>query len=120
MWIKRELFERLMTEKARAEGAAQQLANRAVAQETTIDWLKIRLTQIEYERAQLINNYMGVKIPVPEFDRAATPEPSVVTAAQVLNQTIDFGDVGDETARALGLDWDGEGRLLHNGKLVQG
>jgi hypothetical protein len=37
----------------------------------------------------------------------------------VLNQTVAYIDVGDEEAARLGLSWDSEGRLLHEGKLVQ-
>jgi len=119
MWIKRELFEKLLENKSKAEGAAQVLAQRVVQQDATIDWLKTRLTQLEYERAQLINNYMGVKIPVPEFDKETTAKAPRVTAEDVLNQTVAFIDVGDEEAAKLGLSWDDEGRLMHNGKLVQ-
>lgn len=119
MWLKRELFERLLTEKARAEGASHTLAHRIVSQDATIDWMKVRLTQLEYERAQLINNYMGIKLPVLDIAREVVSEKSQLTAEQVLNQTISFDDIGDDAARASGLDWDGEGRLTQNGKLVQ-
>jgi hypothetical protein len=118
MWIKRELFERLLTERANAQGVAQTLERRTIAQDTTIDWLKVRLTQIEYERAQLINTYMGVKIPVPEFSKSVAAEESL-SIEKVLAATVDFSDIGDDAAKAQGLDWDGEGRLTRNGKLVQ-
>lgn len=118
MWIKRELFERLLTDKSRAEGQALTLANRIAAQDATMDWLKVQLTKSEYERAQLIQNYMGVKIPVMEI---ATEKPTQdrLTAEKVLAATIDFNDVGDEESKRQGLDWDAEGRLTQNGKLVQ-
>jgi hypothetical protein len=119
MWIQREMFSKLIADKAKAEGAAQILAQRVVQQDATIDWMKTRLTQLEYERAQLINNYMGVKIPIPEFDRETTAKAPRVTAEDVLNQTVAFIDVGDEEAAKLGLSWDDEGRLMHNGKLAQ-
>jgi len=118
MWIKRELFERLLTDKARAEGQALTLATRIAAQDVTLDWLKVQLTKSEYERASLIQTYMGVKIPVMEI---ATEKPTheVLTAEKVLAATIDFNDVGDDEAKAQGLDWDAEGRLTQHGKLVQ-
>ena len=118
MWIKRELFERLLTDKARAEGQALTLAQRIAAQDATLDWLKVQLTKSEYERAGLIQNYMGVKIPVMEFATEISAEEKV-TAEKVLAATIDFSDIGDEEAKAQGLDWDAEGRLTHNGKLIQ-
>ncbi len=119
MWIQRALFEKLIGDKAKAEGAAQILAQRVVQQDATIDWMKTRLTQLEYERAQLINNYMGVKIPTPEFDKETVARAPRITAEDVLNQTVAFIDMGDEEAAKLGLGWDDEGRLTHNGKLVQ-
>lgn len=119
MWIKRALFERLLTDKAKAEGAAATLAHRIVAQDATVDWLKVQLTKSEYERAQLLQNYMGIKIPVIEFAKETAAEEKL-TAEQVLSATIDFNDIGDDEAKKQGLDWDGEGRLTHNGKLVQG
>lgn len=118
MWIKRELFERLIEGRAKAEAQANVLANRIIAQDVTLDWLKVRLTQLEYERAQLINNYMGVKIPVPELVKEEQTHP-MITAEQVLGATIDFSDIGDEAAKTQGLDWDGEGRLTQHGKLIQ-
>jgi hypothetical protein len=118
MWIKRTLFERLMTEKARAEGAAATLAQRITAQDAAISWMQVRLTQLEYERAQLINNYMGIKLPVLEIAKTETAAP-LITTETLLNQTVSFDDIGDEAAKAMGLDWDSEGRLLQHGKLVQ-
>ena len=118
MWLKRELFERLLTEKARAEGAAATLAHRIVAQDASLDWFKVQLTKSEYERAQLIQNYMGVKIPVMEFTKSE-PSDEKLSVEKVLAATVDFSDVGDDAAKAMGLDWDAEGRLTQNGKLVQ-
>lgn len=118
MWLKRELFERLLNDKAKAEGCAQTLGARIVGQDATIDWMKVRLTQLEYERAQLIHNYMGIKLPVLEIETKTAPD-ALITADQILNQTIDFGDIGDEAAKDAGLDWDSEGRLTQHGKLVQ-
>jgi hypothetical protein len=118
MWIKRELFERLLTEKAQAEAKASTLAHRIIAQDATVDWLKVQFTKSEYERAQLLQNYMGIKIPVVEFSKTE-PVEEKLTVEKVLAATIDFGDVGDEAAKAMGLDWDSEGRLTQHGKLVQ-
>jgi len=118
MWLKRELFERLLTDKARAEGQALTLAQRIVAQDATMDWLKVQLTKSEYERAQLIQNYMGVKIPVIAME-TTTPAEEKLTVEKVLAATVDFSDIGDDAAKAAGLDWDAEGRLTQHGKLVQ-
>lgn len=119
MWIKRTLFERLLSEKAFAEGQAHALAHRVIAQTAATDWMQVRLTQLEYERAQLIHNYMGIKMPVLEIAKDVPVERSVLSVEQVLNQTISFDDIGDDAAKEQGLDWDSEGRLLHNGKLAQ-
>lgn len=71
-----------------------------------IEWMRVRLTQLEFERAQLLKKYMGVDIPTPSFEQPDNhPDP---------NQTIDFGDVGDAVAAELGIGWNDDGTLNFN------
>jgi hypothetical protein len=84
-------------------------------QETTLAWFMHRLTQIEQERARLIFNYTGVKVDAPAYE----PEDPEKNAASMLNKNPlnslpNFGDVGDEEARRLGITWDDEGNVLYN------
>lgn len=115
MWISQATFTSLVADRAKAEGEARALETHNVALKTTMDWMAMRLTQLEHERAQLIFNYMGVKIQVPSIEPAGEP----VTTSDILSAAPSFADMGDEAAKAEGYDWDAEGRLTQHGKLVQ-
>ena len=59
------------------------------------DWLRVRTNQLEVERAQLLEKAYGIKTPVPEIVRTSV-------APIVFNSAL-FEDVGEKTARELGL-----------------
>ena len=109
MWIARTEYERL----AGARGKLDATLQRCAAQQTTNDWLMMRLTQLEHERAVLVQNYMGVKIPVPEIGRAV----ETVDVEKALRDPGSlFADVGDEEAKRLGLDWDETGAVTEGNR----
>lgn len=55
-----------------------------------MDWFKLRLNQVERERAMLVQDRLGVKITVPEF------VPTYEDPASALAQMPDFGSVGSD------------------------
>jgi hypothetical protein len=58
-----------------------------------------------------------VTIPVAEFQK---PEETFERSSEsLLGAAVSYEDVGDEEAKRQGLDWDGQGRLMRHGKLVQ-
>ena len=116
MWIRYSTLETLLKERSEAVGVAHALEQQVVAQKGTLEWLTFRLTQLEHERAQLIFNYMGVKITTPELDPAPTTKP--ISGTDLLNDVPTFNDVGDEEAARMGLDWDAEGRVTVHGKAI--
>ena len=70
-----------------------------------IEWMRVRLTQLEFERAQLIKRYMGIDIPTPSFEAPDDhPDP---------NQTFSFNDVGDAIAAKLGISFNPDGTLKY-------
>jgi len=77
-----------------------------------VDWFRIRLTQLEKERAQMILRYTGVAIESPVF--AKEPEKSPLD--QVLGEVSTFDDVGDEIAAKLGIGWKPDGSLEYTRK----
>ncbi len=101
MWISTKAFTELIHDRSQAQGVAQALERHNAVLQTTMDWMTFRLTQLEHERAQLIFQYMGVKITVPTIESAQPP----MTAETILNQSISFEDVGDEEAARLGVGW---------------
>lgn len=106
MWISSTVFTSLLEAKGKAEGQAAELTRQNVALQGTIDWLGVRLTQSEHERAALIANYMGVKVPTFNIQQEA-PQSGV---GHALNDAMAiFKDVGDEEAKRLGINWNSEG-----------
>jgi hypothetical protein len=116
MWVRYSTFEAMLKERSEAVGAAQALKEQVVAQKGTLEWLTFRLTQLEHERAQLIFNYMGVKITVPEAIPASTETP--LSASEMLNAVPSFDDMGDDAAKAHGIGWNDDGRVIQNGKVI--
>lgn len=109
MWIARPEYDRLIE----ARGKLDAVLQRCAAQQTTNEWLMMRLTQLEHERAVLIQNYMGVKVPVPEIGTKA----DTVDIDQLLrNPGALFADVGDEEAERMGLDWAPDGTVTEGNR----
>lgn len=113
MWIKTSTFETLVREKSLVEGENRALSAQIISQKTSMDWLMVRLTQLEHERAQLIFNYMGVKVTTPQFEPDRAP-----IGGEAISDIPSFQDVGDEEAAKQGLSWDGEGRVTQHGKAI--
>jgi hypothetical protein len=65
MWISRAQFFDLAAKAALAEGKAATLAEQNMVLRTSLDWMQIRVRQIETERAQLLFMVSGVKATVP-------------------------------------------------------
>ncbi len=115
MWLSRTVFEKLITDAAEARGQSHALTLQVNSQKSTMDWMAMRLTQSEHERAQLIHNYTGVKIAVPSIE----PQERPVSAADLMSQTISFEDVGDVEAERQGIGWDESGEVVHGVKKQQ-
>lgn len=107
MFIDRKFFMELIAERAAAASEARTLAEQNKALQTSIDWFRVRISQLEMERAQMFYNYTGVKIPVPQIERA----PDVDSVAEKLNRVPSFEDLGDKEAARLGVGWDENGEL---------
>ena len=103
MFLSRQVYDDLRDSlvKSQIESAALSQVNAQL--NAHIEWMRVRLTQLEFERAQLLKKYMGVDVPVPSFEQ---PDPS-----PDLNQTVDFSDIGDKMAEQLGIGWNPDGTL---------
>ena len=110
MWISKahhaDLVGQLTTAQREAWGTATELGAlrlRLVALDTTMDWFRVRVTQLEMERATLLQNYLGVTIPTLSIGKApaAPTHPSYDAVPH-------FADMGDEEAKRLGVEWNPE------------
>jgi hypothetical protein len=115
MWISRAEYDVLMQRALGAQGERDAMQRQVDSQKTNQEWMVLRLTQLEHERAQLIYRYMDIKITVPtiELDVPVTPESSTIG-----NDLPSFEDVGDDEAKRQGLDWDANGRVTQHGKVI--
>lgn len=115
MWITRIEYDAMLTRALTAQGERDAMQRQVDAQKTNQEWMVLRLTQLEHERAQLLYRFMDVKITTPniELDTPVTPESSAIG-----NDLPSFNDVGDDEAKKQGLDWDVEGRVTQHGKAI--
>jgi hypothetical protein len=104
MIISRTTYDHMREDTIKAQVEARVLSEQNRALQTTIDWLRVRVNQVEKERAQLLFNYTGVKIETPSIE-AAPP------SGHPLNQVPHFNDVGDKEAARLGITWNPDGTL---------
>ena len=105
MWLSRQAYSDLREQFTKAEAVRETLLAHNRALEVTLDWFRVRITQLEQERAALVQNYMGVTIPTPSIERKKTVEETLYHA------TPHFGDMGDGEAAAQGVSWDEHGIL---------
>lgn len=111
MWIAKQEYDALRLENAKLQSECAVLNRSMASLQTTMDWLRVRVTQIEKERAQLLYNYMGVKIDVPEIVAAPPTMPSASDLARAVAPY--FTDMGDEEATKQGISWDDQGNLVY-------
>ena len=109
MWISRETFDTLHKQLYETHGVNQTLERNYTALMTTLDWLRVRVTQLELERAQMLYNYTGVKVPTPIIDRKPEPHGPEGAVAGLPN----FEDVGDAEAARLGISWRPDGTVRY-------
>ena len=111
MWIDRKIYQehRDQLVQAQATASAEVAANRALKE--SLNWLMLRVTQLERERAVFIERMFGVKINVPEIAPAAiVPDPF---AEHPLNTMPSWDDMGDEEALRQGVSHTPEGTVQY-------
>lgn len=106
MFLDRKTYDDMRLDNAKAQTEARVLSEQNRALQVSLDWFRVRVSQLEMERAQLLYNYTGVKVAVPSIERA--PEAAVASALQAVQG---FEDVGDREAARLGLGWNADGTL---------
>ena len=116
MWINRQTFDELHKQLYTTHGRNQTLEHNYTALMTTLDWLRVRVTQLEMERAQMLYNYTGVKVPTPIIDR----KPEVHGPEGAVAGLPNFEDVGDVEAARLGIDWNPDGTLRYGAAIQTG
>jgi hypothetical protein len=83
---------------------------RADLAQNNFEWARVRLNQVEQERATLIASMLKAPIGALEIDRRLTPEQG--SGMPKLPDAL-FEDIGDDAAAALGIDHDGDEVVTH-------
>jgi hypothetical protein len=105
MWIARDIYDSLNESRIKAEARERLLEGQITTLNAHLEWMRVRLTEMSFERAEMLKRYLHIDVPVPSFeDPTNHPDP---------NQTMDFSDIGDEAAKKLGIDWNSDGTLSY-------
>lgn len=114
MWISRKHYNDLLTANAGLSAQARTLADQNTTLRTSMEWFMVRTTQLEKERALLVQNYMGVTLETPDY----RPQPTKAANQKVIDQDIpslisamSFADMGDAEASRQGIAWDDDGNV---------
>ena len=67
MLISRKIYDDLRDSLVKTQVEATEVAKANTQLNAHIEWMRVRLTQLEYERAQLLKKYMNLDIPTPSF-----------------------------------------------------
>jgi hypothetical protein len=107
MWIDRTVFNELVDAHARGDASRDQVAlltqQLALAQRN-FEWLTVRVTQLEAERAALLERQTGVRVSVPHVSVPGGGPPRPVGDADDFLARLPalFEDAGDEPALPVG------------------
>jgi len=98
-----------------------ELNSRCAAQGATVEWLRIRVNQLERENAILKNQKFHLPVDVAQIERAvavpstAPREPEPPSMEDLVHGNVSMEDMGDDEAKRLGVGWDAD-----TGKVVYG
>lgn len=104
-------FEKMTQALYHALGENAALKAQVAAMQTTMDWMRVRVNSLEHERAQLLFNYMGVKVAAPVIEAAPATKSADQSLAEILHRAAHFEDIGDEQAAKLGIGWNEDGSI---------
>jgi hypothetical protein len=111
MWIGRTEFLRIFTDSIADRSRACELVEQNKVLQTHLDFMRLRVNQLEMERAALMQQVTGVNVPVPQIKTSQEIQPSPQDLASAMS--AHFEDMGDDEARKLGIAVDPT-----NGELV--
>lgn len=98
---------------AKLHARIEEIQKRADIAQNNAEWMRVMLNRAEEQNAALFQRVLSVSTPRVEIDRpnhAPLTQPSPVGVSETLvgqiasGIGIDFEDVGDDTARKMGLD----------------
>ena len=110
MWLAKIIYQEMREALVATQAQRDILQGHNRALETTMDWLRVRVSQLEHERAIMLSKYMGIDVPVQVIERAREKK-----AESPYHTIPHFDDLGDEQARKLGITWNADGSVSYGG-----
>ena len=95
--VAKESVSALREEVAALRVERDALRTELISVKSNWEWSRVKINQLEYERAALLEKAYNIKLPVPEIARTASNY-DLESFSQFA-----FEDLGDETAKKLGL-----------------
>ena len=105
MWVNRQVYQELREALVAVTAVRDAQTANLAAVHTTLDWFRVRITQLEHERALLLQNYLGVTVPSLSIEKAPTSPTSIRPSYDPVPH---FQDIGDDEAKRLGVEWNPE------------
>ena len=114
MWIPRPVYDALHSRLTKAEAVAAVLERQNAILVTLADSLRLAFNRSEKERGQLLFNYMGVKVEVPQIETAPTGGNTGGMPFSPEQLQGFFSDVGDTEAKRLGISYNSDGTVRYS------
>lgn len=93
--ISKDTVDVLREELASIKTERDSLKDQVITSNIWSDFLRMQVNTLQFERAALMEAAHGIRVPTPELTRLHPPIPDLTVAS--------FEDMGDETAKRLGL-----------------
>jgi len=112
MFVRESTLITVLVKNAELTGENGGLRAQLASAQTTVDWLRTRVNQLEKERAVLLREVTHLNIPIPEIAPAG---PAMSAAVPPSLQMPNFEDMGDDAAGRLGITHNDAGELEYVG-----
>lgn len=118
MWLRRNDYDALVHELTE-QRTKREAAEKALALQTqTVDWLKVQVNTLQFERASLLAKVTGAPVMVPTIRDSTPMTPSVEQTKEPPQQFFNqlaalFEDPGDDVAGKLGIAHDDAGGVIY-------
>ena len=110
MWVNKQAFNEMWGRNIALIAAQDALVRQNAALETSIDWFRVRISQLEHERAVMLKKYLDIDVPVQVVERQRE-----ASSLNAYHMTADFNDMGDAAAKSLGIGWDADTGIVTYG-----
>jgi len=120
MWCDRRTYEALVVELAEQRTKREAAEKQLGLTQQTLEWLRVQVNTLQYERASLLARVTGAPVMVPTLrhDDSSPISPPVgqpkVPTDQFFNQLASlFEDPGDDLASKSGITHDETGAVVY-------